>query len=217
MDFEVIFADQEAMHKFERFHCAKEIEVVLGVLVRLEEARPRGQRPTGRRPNHLLRVVEQTRPEEVGSWGEGMQASPTADNRGWGGGGWTNPNERTGGGGSFPVTPRHPLGGGGGRGRGWSGPPDGASCRGAGSGRGQSVVPPQQYMPRQVPGDVGRKREAGSNATPPAKRLDLPRTDHLTVEMVSTMMLQVLDEVLAGNTFGPIPIKEDTATTVSGN
>ena len=76
--------------------------------------------------------------------------------------------------------------------------------------------PPPQYVPRQGPGDVSRKRAAASNATPPAKRPDLPRTDHLTVELVHTMRLPVPDEILAGNAFGPIPIEEDTATTGFG-
>eukprot|EP00961_Rhodomonas_salina_P237092 3204585-Rhodomonas_salina.1 len=103
------------MHKFERFHHAKEIEVVLGTRVRLEAARPKGQRP--KRSNQPLRVVEQARQAEANSWGPGSPAAPTADDSGWGGGEGTSPNESTGGGGSFPVTPRHPRGGGGGRGR----------------------------------------------------------------------------------------------------
>eukprot|EP00961_Rhodomonas_salina_P175356 2364899-Rhodomonas_salina.2 len=40
VDFEVTFSDQEAimMNTFELFHCQKEIKVVMGTLVRLQEA-----------------------------------------------------------------------------------------------------------------------------------------------------------------------------------
>eukprot|EP00961_Rhodomonas_salina_P126408 1703199-Rhodomonas_salina.2 len=52
VDFEITFEDQESMDKFDQLHWLKEIEIVQGTKILLDDARPKGQRQ--RKPTHLL-------------------------------------------------------------------------------------------------------------------------------------------------------------------